>query len=361
MNDSPEPMPLNDFTRPLLEQLKRHPKRIVFPEGEDVRILRVAERLVAEQAIAPILIGKRDRIRRLAEENGISLKYIRITSPTENSDFQLFCERYERAELMQGRNPGDVPRLLEDPTRFACMMALYGQVDAVVAGNLYGNGPVYRAVMKYKTHPEPNKPLFAISVLVVEDYKKYGGNTIFFMADTEVTPVPSVESAAYCAVETGKFARHIMGRPIQVSMISASTNRSVPGVPSERVRAATVLAQSIIDEQNLAADIRVEGDIQVDAAINPEAYNLRVQHSLLRKPSDVLIFPTLDAADIAKKFLTMMPSVQNYGFFLQEILFPVAHIARLADEERIFGTTLAVASQAIQFHELYPEGVADIY
>lgn len=361
MNASPEPMPLNDFTRPLLEQLKRHPKRIVFPEGEDIRILRVAERLVKEEAIAPILIGRRERIHRMAEENGISLKYVRITTPRANSDFDLFCERYERAELMQGRNPGNVAQLLEDPTRFACMMALYSQADAIVAGNVYGSGPMYRAIMQYKTHPEPSKPLFAISILLIEDFKKYGGNNIFFMADAEVTPVPSVESAAYSAVETAKFARHLLGRPVQVSMLSASTNGSVPGIPSERVRAATVLAQSIVKNANLSSDIQIEGDIQVDAAINPEAYNLRVQHSMLRKPSDVLIFPTLDSADISKKFLTMMPSVQNYGFILQEILFPVGHVARMADDERIFGTTLAVANQAIQFHELYPEGVADIY
>ncbi len=361
MNENHDFLPLNDFTGPLLAQLKRHPKRIVFPEGEDIRILRVAERLVREEAIVPILIGNRERITRMAELHSISLKFVRIINPKESSDFDTFCERYERAELMQGNTPSNVPQLMQDPTRFACMMALYSQADAIVGGNINGSAPLYRAIMKYKKHPEPNKPLFATSILLIDEYRKYGGNSIFFLADTEVTTVPSVESAAYTAVETGKFARHLLGRPIQVSLLSASTNGSVPGIPSERVRAATVLAKTIVAQENLNADITVEGDIQIDAAINPEAYNMRVQHSVLRKPSDVLIFPTLDSADIAKKALTMMPSVQNYGFILQEILFPVAHIARLADVERIFGTTLAVASQAIHFHDLYPEGVASVY
>ena len=89
--------PLNDFTGPLLDNLKRHPKRIVFPEGEDVRVLRVSERFVAEQAGVPILLGRKEVIRRMAEMNGISLKFVRIIEPEKSSDLQMFCDRYERA------------------------------------------------------------------------------------------------------------------------------------------------------------------------------------------------------------------------------------------------------------------------
>lgn len=361
MNDNNNSFSLNNFTRPLLDQLKRHPKRIVFSEGEDIRILRVAERLVKEEAVVPILIGNSDKIRHMAEENNVSLKFVRIISPRNSSDFERFCERYKRAESAEGREPGNIHALMEDPTRFACMMSLYGQADAVVAGNINGRSVLYRVISRFKKHRDHNKPFFSISVLVMDGYLQYGGNNVFFLADTEVTPVPSVESSAYCAVKTGMFARHMLGRAVQVSMLSASTQGSVPGIPSERVHAATVLAQSMVSQENLADDIKIEGEIQVDAAIDPVAYNLRVQHSVLRKPSDVLIFPTLDAADISKKFLTMWPSVQNYGFFLQGGLFPVGRVTRLADEERIFGTTLAVANQAIQFHHLYPDGVAEIY
>ena len=87
--------PLNDFTGPLLDNLKRHPKRIVFPEGEDVRVLRVSERFVSEQAGVPILLGRKEIIRRMAEMNGISLKFVRIIEPEKSSDLQMFCDRYE--------------------------------------------------------------------------------------------------------------------------------------------------------------------------------------------------------------------------------------------------------------------------
>lgn len=90
--------PLNDFTGPLLDNLKRHPKRIVFPEGEDVRVLRVSERFVAEQAGVPILLGRKEVIRRMAEMNGISLKFVRIIEPEKAPTFK--CS----ATAMNGRN-----------------------------------------------------------------------------------------------------------------------------------------------------------------------------------------------------------------------------------------------------------------
>lgn len=90
--------PLNDFTGPLLDNLKRHPKRIVFPEGEDVRVLRVSERFVNEQAGVPILLGRKEIIRRMAEMNGISLKFVRIIEPEKALIFK--CS----VTVMNGRN-----------------------------------------------------------------------------------------------------------------------------------------------------------------------------------------------------------------------------------------------------------------
>lgn len=90
--------PLNDFTGPLLDNLKRHPKRIVFPEGEDVRVLRVSQRFVEEQAGAPILLGRREVITRMAEMNGISLKFVRIMNRKKARIFR--CS----ATVMNGRS-----------------------------------------------------------------------------------------------------------------------------------------------------------------------------------------------------------------------------------------------------------------
>ncbi len=364
MSDKERFSPLNELTGPLLENLKRHPKRIVFPEGEDERVLRVAERLVQECAAAPILLGRKAVITRMAEMHGVSLQFVRIIEPERSSDLQMFCDRYVRAEQMFGNEPPVyVEQLVSDPVYFASMMVLYGQADAIVAGNLKKVASVFRAVSKYRVDPVPSKPVFAISIVLIPEFaQKFGGSGIYFLADTGVTAEPSVENTAYFAAETGKFARHMMGSSVRVSLLSASTNGSVPSASTERTKAATALAKSMIEKEGLSSFIDIEGDIQIDAALSRDSYNVRLHHaSVSRLPSNVWIFPTFDAADIAKKLICLMPSVYNYGLILGGLRFPVAQLPRLTDEDRMFGTALVVGNEAIKFHQLYPNGVAPLY
>ncbi len=356
--------PLNNFTGPLLDNLKRHPKRIVFPEGEDVRVLRVAERLVKEEACAPILLGRKTVIRHMAEMHGVSLKFVRIIEPAHSSDLQVFCDRYERAEQMFGNSlPPNTVEIVSEAVHFASMMVLYGQADAIVAGNMKRVASVFRAVTKYRVDPVPTKPLFAISIVLIPEFaKKFGGSGVYFLADTGVTSEPTVDHMAYFAAETGKFARHLMGKNVRVSLLSASTAGSVPSMSADRIRAATALAKSMIEREGLSAQIDVEGEIQIDAALSCNSYNVRLHHAAAsRLPSDVWVFPTFDAADIAKKLICLMPSVHNYGLILGGLRFPVAQLPRLTNEDRMFGTALVVGNEAIKFHQLYPNGVAPLY
>ena len=310
MNDWQGFSPLNDFTGPLLDNLKRHPKRIVFPEGEDVRVLRVSQRFVEEQAGAPILLGRREVITRMAEMNGISLKFVRIIEPEKSSDLQMFCDRYERAEQMFGNGlPMNTREIVSEPVHFAAMMVLYGQADAIVAGNMKRVASVFRAVNKYRQDPVPTKPLFAISIVLVPEFsKKFGGRGVYFLADTGVNPEPTVENMAYFAVETAKM--------------SASTSGSVPELAADRTRAAAALAKSMVQKDCLNNEISIEGEIQIDAALSSDSYSVRVHRNSMLQPSEVWVFPTLDAADISKKLLCMMPSVYNYGLILGGLLFP---------------------------------------
>lgn len=363
MNDWNGFAPLNNFTAPLLEHLKRHPKRLVFPEGEDIRVLRVAEYLVKEEAAAPILLGKKEVIQHIAELHSISLNFIRIIEPAHSSDLQLFCDRYERAEKMFGNGlPINTLEVVSEPMHFASLMILYGQADAIVAGNLKRIASVSRAVNKYRIDPIPTKPLFAISIVNIPEFiAKFGGDGIYFLADTGLTAEPTVENLAYFAIETAKMARHMKGKSIRVSMLSASTHGSVPEMSANRVRAAAALANSLLEKEGLNQEITVEGEIQIDAALSTDYYSVRVNRNATKTPSDVWIFPTFDAADIAKKLICLMPSVQNYGLILGGLRFPVAQLPRLTDTDKMLGTALVVANEAIKFHELYPQGIAPLY
>ena len=166
--------PLNDFTGPLLDNLKRHPKRIVFPEGEDVRVLRVSQRFVEEQAGAPILLGRREVITRMAEMNRNFPE--NSTESSNRKKARIFrCS----ATVMNGRSkmfgnglPMNTREIVSEPVHFAAMMVLYGQADAIVAGNMKRVASVFRAVNKYRQDPVPTKPLFAISIVLVPEFSK---------------------------------------------------------------------------------------------------------------------------------------------------------------------------------------------
>jgi len=116
----------NSFTQPLFDQLKRHPKRIVFPEGEDERILRVAAKFVELGLGIPILLGDREKIFAMAKELDISMQFVRVLNPTQSSDFQLFCDRLERIERYRGLEGVDAQAVVAKPHYFAAMMVQYG-------------------------------------------------------------------------------------------------------------------------------------------------------------------------------------------------------------------------------------------
>lgn len=351
----------NEFTAPLAENLRRHPKRLVFPEGEDLRVIRVAQRLATEELAAPILLGNREKIRKLAEDNGIRLKFVKIIEPENASDLGLFCERLENIERLRGNPSVDAVSIMVRPHYFAAMMVQYGQADAMIAGNQVAAATVYRAVTRL-VKPLPGvKQYFGVEILHSPAFREIGGEATLFVADMGVIAEPSLEQLAMIAIETGKMARHFLAEPVRVAMLSSSTRGSHPSVSAERMRNATSACQQIIAGNQLLRDISVFGEIQIDAAINPAASRIRLGSSHECKPAQVLVFPDLDSADIALKIFGMSPQVQSYGMFIQGLAAPIAQVPRMVSEEQLYGTALAVGVEAIKFHVLHPEGMAEVY
>lgn len=352
----------NSFAEPALEILRRHPKRIVFPEGEDIRVIRVAARLVAEGGIVPILLGNKEKIRRMADEDGISTRYIRIIEPKNSSDLALFSARYERIERFRG-NPAiaNSAEVMERPHYFASMMVQYGQADAMVAGNQVGIVAVYRAAARMIKPLAESKKVFGITVAHIPSFEKYGNKGIFYLADTGLVNEPSVEELADMALVTGQFARHLKGSAVRVAMLSSSTRGSNPHSMAKKMGAATVLAKRQAADKFLTEDIFIEGETQIDAAIDPAAYCMRGGQEGAASSADVLIFPDLDTGDIVSRMLSLFPDVKLYGLFLAGLALPVVQVPRLTTEDRIFGSSLIAGLEAIKSHQLHPGGNAEVF
>ena len=355
MTDFPtEPQPGNDVIRHLLDQLRRHPKRVVFTEGEDLRVIKAAARLVKEEVVAPILLGNRDRIRALAAEHSVPLTFIHIIDPPKASDFGLFCQRVQNMDRYRSRHLGKPEEIVARPHYFGALMVQYGQADAIVGGNQAMPAAFFRALL-HTIKPLPTVPkIFGVTVLVGPHLKHLGGSGLLLLADSGLIPNPDVNELASIALETGKLAHHFLGRKPLVAMLSHSTKGSAGTPDARRMAAAASLAQDEARKQFLEIDI--EGELQADVALDPEASEIKIPDAGARPTADVLVFPNLDAAHISLKLLQHVAGAQNYGQLILGLSRPAAQIPRTASVETIFGTAAAIAVEAIKFHQLYPDG-----
>lgn len=351
---SPEVPVLNAFTSHLIEILRRHPKRIVFTEGEDLRVLKAAERLVAMEAAVPILLGDKSRIRALAAEHGVKLTFVNIIDPAKSSDFGLFCQRVENMARYRSMQVGDAAEIVARPHYFGALMTQYGQADALVGGNKAMPAALFRALIN-TIKPLPDVPkIFGAMVLVGDHLKHLGGSGVLFLADCGVNPQPSVDQLASFALETGKVAHHFLGRTTHVALLSHSTKGSAVTDEARKMIAATALAKEAARKQYL--DLDIDGELQADVALDPAAAEVKLPDAKVRETADVLVFPNLDAAHISLKLLQHVAGAQGYGQLILGLARPAAQVPRTASVETIFGTAAAVGVEAIKYHQVFPDG-----
>ena len=174
-----------------------------------------------------------------------------------------------------------------------------------------------------------------------------------FLADTGLIPHPDVSQLSNIAIETGKLALHFLGRTPQIAMLSHSTKGSSNTQEAQKIAAATALAQNQVLEELL--DLHIDGELQADVAIDPVAAETKLPDAVSRLGADVLVFPNLDAAHISVKLLQHLAGAQNYGQLILGLSRPAAQVPRTASIETLFGTTAAVAVEAIKYHQLHPD------
>jgi phosphotransacetylase len=355
MTTSDIPFPeANELTKHLFDVLKRHPKRIVFTEGEDERVIRVAAQCVKMEIIAPILLGDKVRIRAMAASMGESLKFVNVLDPKNASDLDLFCRRLEKVERYRGRVVADAREMMARPHNFAAMMLQYNQADGMVSGNQSNPASIYRSLMNF-IKPSPTVPkLFSVVAMVGPHLQHFGSEGMLFLTDCGVNPEPSVEELASFAVETGKLAEHFMGHSPRVALLSHSTHGSMPTASAKKVAAAAVLAREYAKKQRL--DFDIDGEIQADVALDLAAAEVKVRDSRAEKSADVLVFPNLDAAHISFKMLEHVAGAQVYGHLLCGLSRPAAQVPKTVSDESLLGTAALVGVEAIKYREIYPDG-----
>jgi phosphate acetyltransferase len=288
------------FIGSVFEKLQRHPKRIVFPEGAEPRVLQAARQFHSLRLGAPMLLGDRSRVKETAAALSISLEGILIINPAESDDLDNFTRRFEALRRHQGLKELEAREAVLQPNYFGAMMVAMHQADGFVSGTNQSSGSVLRPLFQIIKVAPHTRTASSCMVMEVED-SRFGENGVLFMADCGVIADPTVEELADIAVSTAQLARHLLGARPRVALLSFSTKGSSLHPSAGRVRAAAALAEKRAAEKQLEADF--DGELQVDTALVPDIAARKLPEGKLGGRANVLIFPDLNSGNIASKLV----------------------------------------------------------
>ncbi len=344
------------FIGNVIEKMQRHPKRIVFPEGEEPRILQAARQFYALRMGVPILLGDQGKVRETAAALKISLDGIRIINPATSEDLENFSSRLYRIRREKGLRPTEARDAMMQPNFYGAMMLAMHQADGLVSGASHITGSVLRPLFQIVKAAPDIGAVSGCAVVEVED-TRIGENGTLFMADCGVIPEPNVEQLADIAVSTARLARHMLGVRARVAMLSFSTKGSSAAHPSiGKMQAATAAARRKAALLNVEADF--DGELQLDAALVPETASRKLHDSQVAGRANVLIFPDLNSGNIASKMLGVVVRANYYGQILLGLNRPAADVSRGSTAHDILGVAAIIGVQATDYQKLYP--TADI-
>ncbi len=326
--------PERQVMRGLITRAQQDPPSIVFPEGDDPRILR-ASRILADEGIArPILLGDLDAIRRQADEASLTLEDIELVNPRTAADRDQYAEELWQRRQRRGITLRQAKERVRDPVYYGLLMLRAGRTDAFVAGEEID-------------YPDAIRP--ALEVIGVEPGRKHVSGIYmmifrqqtFFFADTTVNIEPDAETLAEIATATANFVTRLGIEP-RVAMLSFSNFGSTKHPQATKVQQAVALLHE------RARDLQVDGEMQADTAVVERILTRLYPFSKLRGPANVLIFPDLNAANIAYKLLARLGDAQAIGPILVGMDRPVHVLQRLSEVPDIVNMAVIAAVDALE-------------
>jgi malate dehydrogenase (oxaloacetate-decarboxylating)(NADP+) len=301
-------------------------KRIAFAEGEEIKIIRAAAQVLDEGIGIPVLVGREQIIRGKLEALGLE-DDIPIVDPEKFERAEIYAEEYSKLRQRMGVTIWHARRRLLEPNIFTAMMVKMGDADASVSGLTFDYPDVIRPALRIH-HTQPGKRIAAgVYIMIVR-------NRTYLFTDATVNIDPTAEDLADIAFLAADFARQLQIEP-RVALLSFSNFGSTPHPLSEKVRHAVELIRQ------RGADFPVDGEMQADTAVVPELIDQRYPFSHVRD-ANVLVFPSLEAANIAYKLLARLGNAQAIGPILLGVGAPI-HVLQTGDDVRNIVNIAAVA------------------
>jgi len=330
-----------DLLKKIKENARKHEMRIVLPEGTEIRTLKAANQIIEEKLAKIILLGSPEIINKTASENNLTnIKNAIIIDPKNHAKKDAYTDLLVELRKSKGLSREEAAKLVENPLYLATLMIKAGDADGEVAGADNATGDVLRpAFQVVKTLPGISVVSGAF-IMVLND-KKFGEDGLMVFADCAVQPDPTAQELAEIAVATGQTARSIAGFEPKIAMLSFSTLGSGKHEMVDKVVEATKLAKE------MAPDMMIEGELQSDAAIVPEVGQKKAPGSKIAGNANVLVFPTMQAGNIAYKLVQRIAGVEAIGPILQGMAAPINDLSRGCSVDDIVNLVAITANQAV--------------
>ena len=320
--------------RGIITRAQHEPKRIVFPEGEDPKILRAAQILVDEAIAHPILLGRLDRVNKMAEESGISLEGITIIEPGTSPDRDRYANHLWQKRQRKGLSLAEAEQRISRATTFGSVMVAVGDADALLGGlGKHYPETVRPALEVIGAHPKVG----LVSGLYLLVFEKH----VVFFGDTTVNIDPTAEQLAQIARSAAGVAK-VFGFSPKIAMLSFSNFGSVKHPEAAKVSEAVRLLR--LRDPSLVVD----GEMQADTAFSEDVLAGRYPFSALKGAANVLIFPNLSAGNIAYKLLTHLGGATAIGPILVGMQHPVHVLEQGAGVEEIVNMAAVAVIDAQQ-------------
>ena len=326
---------INDIKR----RAKQDIKTIILPESNDLRVIKATEQVLKERYSDIILIGNKEEIKKIAQENNIDISKAKIVDPLKSDKFSEYAEKFYELRKAKGMTLDKAKEIMKDNVYFGMMMVKQGDGDGLVSGACHSTADTLRPALQILKTKPGTKLVSAFFFMVVPNCE-YGENGAFVFGDCGLNEYPDSEALSEIAISSSKSFKQLVGKEPKVAMLSYSSYGSAHSPLTDKVVEATKLLKEKMP------DLIADGELQLDAAIIPEIAASKAPGSPLKGEANTLIFPDLDAGNIGYKLVQRFAKAEAYGPLCQGIARPVNDLSRGCSAEDIAGVVAITAVQA---------------
>jgi phosphate acetyltransferase len=311
---------MNALSR-IKEKARAKKRHVVLPEGTEPRMIQATRKILSEGIGSVTLLGDTADIQNKAKDLGLNLGKVELINPEHSEDFNTYVADLMELRKAKGITEEQATRLISNPLYFGAMMVRHSKADASVAGSVNTTGDVLLAAIHVLGLAEGIKTVSSCFLMTLP---RFGDkhDKVFMFGDCAVVPNPDSEQLASIAFSTAQTMTRLVGEEPRVAMLSFSTKGSAKHADVDKVRQAL----EIIKREH--PELKVDGELQVDAAIIPEIGKRKAPDSEIAGQANVLIFPNLDAGNIGYKLTERLAGATATGPIIQGLAKPANDLSR---------------------------------